>query len=290
MSFREVGTLVGSSPHTRGARSAKRSTSRSRRIIPAYAGSTTSGATKARRRQDHPRIRGEHRSEPKFRREDGGSSPHTRGARYPRGVAVPARRIIPAYAGSTNGSPTTRPAATDHPRIRGEHRASGRDPGTGGGSSPHTRGARHRFIRRLFPARIIPAYAGSTYLSSVSCDIEPDHPRIRGEHKARPPSFSVSDGSSPHTRGARPRAPRVRYRRRIIPAYAGSTQAAFVGAHTGGDHPRIRGEHPVSRSAPLPRRTSSPHTRGAPTHPSSTVKARRIIPAYAGSTPSTRLT
>ena len=50
--------------------------------------------------------------------------------------------IIPAYAGSTDFSPSTSGAAADHPRIRGEH------------------------CQAVLPvsslAWIIPAYAGST--------------------------------------------------------------------------------------------------------------------------------
>ena len=50
-------------------------------IIPAYAGSTSLGCSSLRSSEDHPRIRGE----------------HLRNLRFP---AI-ARRIIPAYAGST---------------------------------------------------------------------------------------------------------------------------------------------------------------------------------------------
>ena len=175
--------------------------------------------------RDHPRIRGEH---------EGGH----KATKFTMG-------IIPAYAGSTltqrartapptGSSPHTRgaPRATgagqrrgrDHPRIRGEHQVV------------HAQRAEARGI--------IPAYAGSTGLSSTA--------RTR---------FT---GSSPHTRGAR--LPRRRPR---LPS---------------GDHPRIRGEHllpPLERavddgiipayagSTPIraPMRTptagSSPHTRGA---------------------------
>ena len=114
---------TGSSPHTRGARSA-------------YHARTS----KAR---DHPRIRGEHL--------------------YPQTLPERVAGIIPAYAGSTHvalplrpclmgSSPHTRGALVhtspgfiaprDHPRIRGEHDR--------GGLRPHGRRG------------IIPAYAGST--------------------------------------------------------------------------------------------------------------------------------
>ena len=51
------------------------------------------------------------------------------------------------------------------------------------------------------------------------------------------------------------------------------------------DHPRIRGEHPESKSLGGFFHGSSPHTRGARTNPLARFKRGRIIPAYAGSTP-----
>ena len=51
---------TGSSPHTRGARGRECQYPSVRRIIPAYAGSTSSYPTCELPRTDHPRIRGEH--------------------------------------------------------------------------------------------------------------------------------------------------------------------------------------------------------------------------------------
>ena len=196
-----------------------------------------------------------------------GSSPHTRGA--PVTISAPTKIV----AGS---SPHTRGAlisvvildlhCRDHPRIRGEHCLdhgshavnSGIIPAYAGsttepdivfvpsaGSSPHTRGARSHPEPRPSACR--------------------DHPRIRGEHlnqgRMQPvctwiiPAYAGSTdvglffpssmrGSSPHTRGAP-----LRIRPQL---------------HETGDHPRIRGEHPLS--------------------PPSLVDFVRIIPAYAGST------
>ena len=76
--------------------------------------------------------------------------------------------------------------------------------------------------------------------------------------------ISGRSGSSPHTRGAPPQNHAGRRRRRIIPAYAGSTRTVSPTCPKPADHPRIRGEH-------------SPTTKGM------TPKGR-IIPAYAGST------
>ena len=71
---------------------------------------------------------------------------------------------------------------------------------------------------------------------------------------------------------------------RIIPAYAGSTEARSDDMRWRRDHPRIRGEH-----APIRRKISwaggsSPHTRGAHRCYRHRHSRRGIIPAYAGST------
>ena len=112
----------------------------------------------------------------------------------------------------------------------------------------------------------------------------PDHPRIRGEHRLAETPHPTSSGSSPHTRGARRRGAARPGRRRIIPAYAGSTSTASAIAFQTADHPRIRGEHATSSASPGLIPGSSPHTRGAPDRYRWKIPTKRIIPAYAGST------
>ena len=174
------------------------------------------------------------------------------------------------------------------------------------GSSPHTRGALGEDNARDDPARIIPAYAGSTggvprdavrtgdhprirgehAATSTVVSISPtDHPRIRGEHRRRPTLSCRTRGSSPHTRGAPSGRPRRKSGRWIIPAYAGSTVSLASIRATARDHPRIRGEHPHVEIVVGREIGSSPHTRGAPPYPSGRRRTTRIIPAYAGSTP-----
>ena len=193
-----------------------------------------------------------------------GSSPHTRGA-----LPEVARRngevgIIPAYAGSTQ--------------------CAGIRLGERSGSSPHTRGAPQARLRRGFRAGIIPAYAGSTVTPATAPGYLPDHPRIRGEHDDVAGDGGGAVGSSPHTRGARVATPPYPAASRIIPAYAGSTLSAASGWLSGGDHPRIRGEHRTSWTFHASICGSSPHTRGAPLGRDAGGCRRGIIPAYAGST------
>ena len=91
-------------------------------------------------------------------------------------------------------------------------------------------------------------------------------------------------GSSPHTRGAlEPIGGHVDVAR-IIPAYAGSTDARRSSLTATSDHPRIRGEHSGDREFHHKAGGSSPHTRGAPIALLSFIGVIRIIPAYAGST------
>ena len=114
--------VAGSSPHTRGAPGLGGDRRRRQRIIPAYAGSTTSRLPRPLPETDHPRIRGEHFPPTGMTRGGRGSSPHTRGARPAgrRGRRLPG--IIPAYAGSTRRISDGGRWLADHPRIRGEHR------------------------------------------------------------------------------------------------------------------------------------------------------------------------
>ena len=241
--------------------------------------------------RDHPRIRGEHCDAVHIPRRHHGSSPHTRGARECGESDVSGAGIIPAYAGSTGHLLAGSAFPQDHPRIRGEHAHRWRTGFYGRGSSPHTRGAPVLLGIPAPPVGIIPAYAGSTGHLLAGSAFPQDHPRIRGEHESHRlpiqgivcPSRELADhprirgehpesgrghheiqGSSPHTRGAQVLTVPGDTFERIIPAYAGSTAIGPAMRPRFGDHPRIRGEHRLSRGM-------------CPT-------SLRIIPAYAGST------
>ena len=172
----------------------------------------------------------------------------------------------------------------DHPRIRGEHESSTSRSRPSPGSSPHTRGALGILLAIFIQLGIIPAYAGSTCKSPGRSSSSSDHPRIRGEHVDEDRPASAVYGSSPHTRGARVFSPRGGRRRRIIPAYAGSTPSGTTLRATLRDHPRIRGEHQNLERDGANHIGSSPHTRGAHARLPARLALRRIIPAYAGST------
>ena len=172
-----------------------------------------------------------------------GSSRDRRGALGGLPPAGMPQRIIPAYAGSTGRQVPRSCPEPDHPRIRGEHGAGVGDAGVQVGSSPHTRGALQVFRHLLLLHRIIPAYAGSTWIDGAWARWYQDHPRIRGEHPSVHSKTPESSGSSPHTRGAHMNSFVDGLTGRIIPAYAGSTPTRPRPSGSARDHPRIRGEH-----------------------------------------------
>ena len=131
---------------------------------------------------------------------------------------------------------------------------------------------------------IIPAYAGSTFLSCFLLLKNKDHPRIRGVHEAETLRKLRDEGSSPHTRGPLMSAILASGQTRIIPAYAGSTQILLHSVPVTQDHPRIRGVHFISLKDFTSHLGSSPHTRGPPHRRPFLVCRIGIIPAYAGST------
>ena len=123
--------VVGSTPHTRGARGRPRVYPISSRINPAYAGSTALASHAMYTPRDQPRIRGEHPQSCRWSSLD--------------------VRIIPAYAGSTRQERGAQLGRQDHPRIRGEHRKAFKNARIVVGSSPHTRGARGSGLRAWTP-------------------------------------------------------------------------------------------------------------------------------------------
>ena len=168
--------------------------------------------------------------------------------------------------------------------MRGEHASSATAAAAPKGSSPHARGAPGPVKLHLTGGGIIPACAGSTWTGEGTGPAWPDHPRMRGEH--HPCGYSSGDhvGSSPHARGAHPRAGRDDARRGIIPACAGSTRGTSGRGTRSRDHPRMRGEHVRAFPAPKAGQGSSPHARGAHGAYTGTIATGGIIPACAGST------
>ena len=131
---------TGSSPLTRGKRTALISIIVLFRLIPAHAGKTPALRHGQVRRRAHPRSRGENTSRSVYCWAVAGSSPLTRGK--PRENRQRRERcgLIPAHAGKTPQRPSECAEPGAHPRSRGENEALAASDATDKGSSPLTRG------------------------------------------------------------------------------------------------------------------------------------------------------
>ena len=174
-----------------------------RGIIPAYAGNTLGKRRDETKRQDHPRVCGEHCRGVLHGRPSKGSSPRMRGTPTCRASVSLSGGIIPAYAGNTRTVRRIRLQAGDHPRVCGEHKNPRVNCRDFTGSSPRMRGTLRHHCGQFVNDGIIPAYAGNTA----------DHDRF-GQHEV---------GSSPRMRGTLVIRTGLELLRGIIPAYAGNT-------------------------------------------------------------------
>ena len=232
----------------------------------------------------HPRSRGENGISAATETTGPGSSPLTRGKRRlvrpgPRG-----QRLIPAHAGKTAPyGPATRRASA-HPRSRGENMKGGRCVWRPTGSSPLTRGKLDSCMTVGISEGLIPAHAGKTHGSVMSCQASTAHPRSRGENSAARGDKIAGAGSSPLTRGKRLHRDPHRAWRGLIPAHAGKTPV-LVGQHGGqAAHPRSRGENRDTGTGSLEDYGSSPLTRGKRSGRWVRSCTARLIPAHAGKT------
>ena len=107
---------------------------------------------------------------------------------------------------------------------------------------------------------------------------------MRGEHGAVCAACEPFPGSSPHARGTRHGGHEAVKNRGIIPACAGNTPGAAKDIRHRRDHPRMRGEHLVTRLFMPLAAGSSPHARGTQNGGAWRRMAVGIIPACAGNT------
>ena len=234
--------LLGSSPHVRGAQQLRVGHGDTAGIIPACAGSTSTGAAILSQWRDHPRMCGEHGAGLDQADCRLGSSPHVRGAPMQNSLRCSVSGIIPACAGSTDGFRRIVRAGGDHPRMCGEHLRQSYPTAFSAGSSPHVRGALDADGRVVAFIGIIPACAGSTSVQFVEPFPLWDHPRMCGEHSDVAIIKGTLMGSSPHVRGAPTVVDCHEGGERIIPACAGSTKGnKAIDTLDEGSSPHVRG-------------------------------------------------
>ena len=152
-----------------------------------------------------------------------GSSPLTRGKPATPESSVTSSGLIPAHAGKTSSTSPTSWQGWAHPRSRGENLLRIPASELVKGSSPLTRGKHLGVSHGGHVQGLIPAHAGKTSNSAVHTRRSRAHPRSRGENKPVTRVVTRPAGSSPLTRGKRPRANQRALRVRLIPAHAGKT-------------------------------------------------------------------
>ena len=254
------------------------------RLIPAGAGSTHPYPAHQAPCTAHPRWRGEHLVSTSIHIGRFGSSPLVRGAPLRTSDVAVVIRLIPAGAGSTDGTAGGEGHEAAHPRWRGEHHTFVAPSITLRGSSPLARGALSALSGRACAWRLIPAGAGSTARCARSSRVAAAHPRWRGEHYIVLLGGGSAGGSSPLARGAQPVKEIWAGNKRLIPAGAGSTRQGVTCIYRRPAHPRWRGEHTTDAGLEHRVSGSSPLARGAPGYPSPTKASLWLIPAGAGST------
>ena len=274
----------GSSPLTRGKHVFSLEVHTSIGLIPAHAGKTQSSSAWSRRAWAHPRSRGENKLAEADPGKFLGSSPLTRGkpltAIVPRGTTG----LIPAHAGKTAPNGIKNFADGAHPRSRGENSIVVGMVREGMGSSPLTRGKHVKDHAGQGLGGLIPAHAGKTVWAPTVPGWRWAHPRSRGENLTTKMLLRARSGSSPLTRGKRPKANRLANDLGLIPAHAGKTQETAHVLASDWAHPRSRGENSLPHHFRHPHPGSSPLTRGKlPTSPFQT-PSPRLIPAHAGKT------
>ena len=191
----------------------------------------------------HPRSRGEHSISLIFSSIALGSSPLARGTRV--NVHIPGLRngLIPARAGNTHPTESTRSRPRAHPRSRGEHISWAISALRCGGSSPLARGTPFNEGVKIVGAGLIPARAGNTTTRCIVPCFCRAHPRSRGEHSQEGRGGTHRGGSSPLARGTRTKSSPWHDHEGLIPARAGNTKSRARSRPTKWAHPRSRGEH-----------------------------------------------
>ena len=239
-----LGGLSGSSPQVRGPRFHALSLKLGTRLIPAGAGTTTSGTMPGRPCQAHPRRCGDHEAEITRPGAETGSSPQVRGPQDDPNNTTGDTGLIPAGAGTTTQLAPSTTRQTAHPRRCGDHVREAYPAYREAGSSPQVRGPRHGATCRYSRQGLIPAGAGTTATLCRTTLFPGAHPRRCGDHSDVMPHNPIPWGSSPQVRGpqSRPKYPSTVIG--LIPAGAGTTTQNCIDQCIRRAHPRRCGDHP----------------------------------------------
>ena len=142
---------------------------------------------------------------------------------------------------------------------------------------------------------LIPAWAGKTSSTPGPTPTPGAHPRVGGENSPTMGRSRLGAGSSPRGRGKPGTSCAACQPIRLIPAWAGKTDAKVWNDLVKAAHPRVGGENEITLSNSSHILGSSPRGRGKPQGQACVVgtslsgcqclrKVGRLIPAWAGKT------
>ncbi len=253
---------AGSPPPARGTGVQAEQPGGERRITPACAGNRKRSWPSRAAAPDHPRLRGEQSFHYLFLFIAAGSPPPARGTGGLANACPGRVGITPACAGNSKKSPVLMISDS--------------------GSPPPARGTANRMVGTEGVSGITPACAGNRHDRRTQTQAGWDHPRLRGEQRARWPPASRPSGSPPPARGTvRHRRPR-RELPGITPACAGNSPSPRCWGWEPRDHPRLRGEQQVDNRPARRIGGSPPPARGTATTRRDRKLSARITPACAG--------
>ena len=153
------------------------------------------------------------------------------------------------------------------------------------GSPPHARGKEFRLAPHVCFTGITPACAGKRKATARFLIRSRDHPRMRGEKLVICQYVIQIKGSPPHARGKAGDAGRHRDGGGITPACAGKRARNRRFRPAQRDHPRMRGEKFLHKTANSFPPGSPPHARGKAESTTQALRPVGITPACAGKRP-----
>ena len=278
---------AGSSPRGRGKLSVDPELGDRVGLIPAWAGKTEVAKCHGLKIQAHPRVGGENETSPDAQHRAGGSSPRGRGKLARTKRRCGRERLIPAWAGKTREFTDSPGVWGAHPRVGGENRNYPNYRPRSLGSSPRGRGKRRRLNGCPANRGLIPAWAGKTFVNTYKLRREQAHPRVGGENPLVLILLFLPQGSSPRGRGKLIVVAMGIGLGGLIPAWAGKTRVRCPLVAGRAAHPRVGGENLEQSTGAIEAVGSSPRGRGKPAWGLRSLRAWRLIPAWAGKTTGT---
>ena len=176
---------AGSSPRGRGTGIIRTFNLCNDRVIPAWAGNRTLRLWPLGCTAGHPRVGGEQSAQQVGIGVLAGSSPRGRGTDIGSEVCFCSYRVIPAWAGNRVERRPVCAGIAGHPRVGGEQLSLATVPFGRYGSSPRGRGTEAQQRAQPGYNRVIPAWAGNSFMPSSLNDDYTGHPRVGGEQCRR---------------------------------------------------------------------------------------------------------